>query len=117
MKAIDRLLLYLGEQGIKPATFEKKVGLSNGYLATQQKRKGDLGETIILKIIDNCLGLSLVWLLTGKGEMFEKYNNDIYLPQNNIDDLITTNKDQAATIRRLTELIHRMEEQLSHKGK
>lgn len=49
--------------------------------------------------------------------MFEKYNNDIYLPQNNIDDLITTNKDQAATIRRLTELIHRMEEQLSHKGK
>jgi hypothetical protein len=69
MKAIERFYQYLDHKRIKPTRFEKDNGLSNGYLGTQLKRKGTLGEKILNKIIDNCLDLDPVWLLTGKGDM------------------------------------------------
>lgn len=72
MKAIERFYLYLDYKGIKPTAFEKKVGLSNGYLGTQLRRKGALGEDIINTIIDNCLDLDVVWLIRGEGEMLKK---------------------------------------------
>ena len=68
-KAIDRFYQYLNHKSIKPVSFEKTAGLSNGYLGKQLKRSADLGETIILKIIENCPDLDLIWFLTGKGEM------------------------------------------------
>lgn len=68
-KAIDRFYQYLNYKSIKPISFEKNAGLSNGYLGKQLKRSADLGETIILKIIENCPDLDLIWFLTGKGEM------------------------------------------------
>jgi peptidase S24-like protein len=69
MKAIERFYQYLEYKGIKPTRFEKDNGLSNGYLGTQLKRNGTLGEEVLNKIIDNCLDLDPVWLLTGKGNM------------------------------------------------
>lgn len=69
MKIIDRFLQYLDYKDIKPTRFEKEIGLSNGYLGTQKKRNADLGETIITKLLDNCLDLNPLWLLTGEGEM------------------------------------------------
>ena len=69
MKIINRLFQYLDYKGIKPTRFEKNIGLSNGYLGQQYKRQSDLGETIILKVIDNCLDLDIQWFITGKGEM------------------------------------------------
>ncbi|MDR1865964.1 MAG: hypothetical protein LBR08_10390 [Bacteroidales bacterium] len=72
MKAIERLHEYLNYKGLKPTRFEKQIGLSNGYLGTQLKRCADLGESIMGKIIDNCLDISPEWLLTGRGEMLKK---------------------------------------------
>lgn len=69
MKAIERFYQYLDHKGIKPTRFEKHNGLSNGYLGTQLKRNGNLGEDILNKIVDNCLDLDPNWLLTGKGNM------------------------------------------------
>lgn len=85
MKAIERLYQYLDYKGIKPARFEKENGLSNGYLGTQLKRNGNLGEDIINKIIDNCLDLNPVWLLTGKQKMIKihPYGANLYHDQNN----------------------------------
>ncbi|WP_264537681.1 helix-turn-helix transcriptional regulator [Flavobacterium sp. N1736] len=71
MKAIERFYQYLDNKGIKPAPFEIVSGLSNGYLGTQLKRRGNLGEEILNKIIDNCLDLNPVWLLTGKETMLK----------------------------------------------
>lgn len=71
MKAIERLFLYIEKKEHKPTRFEKELGLSNGYLGTQLKRKADLGETILNKIIDYCLDLNSDWLLTGRGEMIK----------------------------------------------
>lgn len=69
MKAIDRIYEYLEYKGIKPTRLEKEIGVSNGYLGTQRKRSADLGEGIILKIIDYCRDINLTWLLTGRGQM------------------------------------------------
>jgi len=69
MKAIERFYKYLEYKRIKPTRFEKNNGLSNGYLGTQLKRNGTLGEEVLNKIINNCLDLDPIWLLTGKGDM------------------------------------------------
>lgn len=71
MKAIERLYIYIDYKGMKPTRFEKEIGLSNGYLGTQFRRKGNLGEDILNLIVDNCLDLNSEWLLTGKGEMLK----------------------------------------------
>ena len=59
------------------------MGLSNGYLGTQLKRNSDLGESAIVKIIDNCLDLNPQWLIMGKGQMLIDQENDI--PKENQD--------------------------------
>lgn len=72
MKIIDRFFQYIDYKGIKPTVFEKSIGLSNGYLGVQRKRNADIGEGVINKIIDNCLDLSIIWLIRGEGEMLKK---------------------------------------------
>lgn len=91
MKAIERLFEYLDFKGIPHTRFEKTIGLSNGYLNTMLKRKADLGEGVLNKIIDNCLDLRTEWLLVGKGKMLlsdmsivnepmPQYGNDLNKP-------------------------------------
>lgn len=75
MKAIDRLYEYLAQKGLKPTAFEKEIGLSNGYFSAQKKRNADMGEGIMIKIIDYCRDINAGWLLTGKGDMFNQDNN------------------------------------------
>ena len=72
MKAIERLYIYLKHKGIRPTNFEKNIGLSSGYLSIQKKRNADMGESVLLKINDNCRDLSLEWLLTGVEPMIKE---------------------------------------------
>lgn len=37
MKAINRVFEYINAKGLKPTRLEKEIGLSNGYLRTQEK--------------------------------------------------------------------------------
>lgn len=71
MKIIDRIFEYIDYKGITAAQFERNNSLSNGYLGTQRKRSSDLGESIILRIINNCPDIDVEWLVTGKGEMLK----------------------------------------------
>lgn len=83
-KVIHRIHNYLKLNGIAPTRFEKETGLSNGYLGTQLKRNGNLGEEIINIIINNCRDINPIWLLTGKGEMLvggKKYDEMPDTPQ------------------------------------
>lgn len=89
MKAIDRLYKYLEFKGLKPGTFEKIVGLSNGYLGKQFKRGADLGEGILMKIIENCPEVNPDWLIMGSGTMIlEDKANMVMEPQENYIPLI-----------------------------
>jgi hypothetical protein len=69
MKSIERLMQYIDYKGLNKRAFEVNNGLSNGYLGKQLSRNSDLGEGILMKILENCPDLSGEWLLTGKGEM------------------------------------------------
>jgi hypothetical protein len=75
MKAIERLYKYIDYKGVKPTPFEKEIGLSNGYLGKQLTRNADLGEGVLIKIIENCPEISPEWLLTGKGSMLKSQPN------------------------------------------
>lgn len=72
MKAIQRLYEYLELKGIKPGTFERQIQLSQGYLSKMYSRNADMGEGIILQIIENCPEINLMWLMTGRGNMFKE---------------------------------------------
>ena len=76
MKAIERLLQYIEYKGFNKRTFEIDNGLSNGYLGKQLSRNADLGEGILIKILENCPDLNPEWLLTGKGEMLVLDNDE-----------------------------------------
>jgi len=86
MKAIDRLYQYIQFKGSNPFKFEKENGFSNGYLGTQKKRKGGLGEEVLVKILDNCLDINAAWLLTGKGEML-KNNSERNTAQQRLEEI------------------------------
>ncbi|SFD10009.1 S24 family peptidase [Flavobacterium phragmitis] len=75
MKAIQRLYEYINYKGIKPKPFENKIGLSNGYLGKQLKRNADLGESILLRVLENCPDLNPVWLLLGNESMLKDTNS------------------------------------------
>lgn len=77
MKAIERLYQYLETKGIKPTNFEKEMGLSNGYLSIQKKRKADIGESVLKKITEYCRDLNPTWLLTGEGDMLLDFTKGI----------------------------------------
>lgn len=69
-KIINRIFAYLKQKGIPHTRFEKELGLSNGYLKIQERREADLGESVILRVVDYCIDMDVVWLLTGHGSMF-----------------------------------------------
>lgn len=77
MKAIDRFYEYLAEKSLKPTNVEKEIGLSNGYLSVQKKRNADMGEGMMLKVIDYFQDINPMWLLTGEGNMLKDKNSSL----------------------------------------
>ncbi|WP_448672419.1 S24 family peptidase [Sphingobacterium multivorum] len=80
MKAIERIKEYIDYKGFNNSQFEKLIDLSNGYIGTQLKRKADIGENVFNKILDNCLDVDPVWLLTGYGNMLKSDKTSEVLP-------------------------------------
>lgn len=65
LKAIDRLFEYMYDKKIRPSHFEKQADLANGYLSTQKRRNGNLGEDALLKILKAYPDIDANWLITG----------------------------------------------------
>jgi len=86
IKAIHRIFQYIEYKHIPPTNLEKKVGLSNGYLGTQLKRNADIGEGVFVKIINYCLDINPLWLITGKGEMIENKTDDLLFDKKTLSD-------------------------------
>lgn len=62
MNAKERLLDFIKEQGITPSEFERKCGLSNGYI---KKLKASIGSDKIEDMIRVYPQLDSEWLITG----------------------------------------------------
>lgn len=67
--AIDRIYKFINHLGISVNEFSNKIGVSNGYLAKQRSASANIGSHIIEKIVISYPDISLLWLITGKGDM------------------------------------------------
>jgi len=79
MKAIERIFQYIDNKKLNKSEFERKSGMSNGYLAKQFSRKADIGESMLNRILENCPDINPLWLLTGHGSMLKSdtYNYSV----------------------------------------
>ena len=76
MKPIERISLYLQFKNISPHSFEKKIGLSNGYFSKQLRNLGSVGSDILIKIDEHYSDLNILWVLNGQGQMIST-NDDL----------------------------------------
>lgn len=109
MKAIERLYQYLNFKSLKPTALEKEIGLSNGYIGVQKKRNADMGEGILLKIIDYCRDLNPVWLLTGEGDMIKNETTNQLNQSSDSGILLKLLEEKEKKIEKLTEELRAME--------
>ena len=77
MKPIERINLYLQFKSISPHSFEKRIGLSNGYFSKQLRNLGSVGSDILIKIDEHYAELNTLWVLNGQGQMISPI--DVYL--------------------------------------
>jgi hypothetical protein len=77
MKPIERINLYLQFKSISPHSFEKRIGLSNGYFSKQLRNLGSVGSDILIKIDEHYAELNILWVLNGQGQMISPI--DVYL--------------------------------------
>lgn len=71
MTAIERLYEYFDFKGIAPTSFEKELGISNGYMGKMLRRKANIGSNILGKIVEYCPDLNIEWLLVGSNQMIK----------------------------------------------
>lgn len=70
----QRLIDFLRFEKIGQNSFEKRVGWSNGYISNI---KSSIGSDKLALVSNEYPLLNLEWLLTGKGEMIKKNNQQV----------------------------------------
>jgi hypothetical protein len=130
MKAIERFFEYLDYKGLAPTRLEKEIGLSNGYLSQQLKRKADIGEGMLKKILFYCSDLSMEWLIWGRGSMIidnslpidvvredgALYNTMTQMQKEKIDFLVKLSESKQEVIDLLKQRVIDLEMELSRKN-
>ena len=72
LKTIDRLTQFIKYAGLSARQFDLSIGAGNGYTLRMKKNHASIGSDVIETIIRTYPQLSLVWLMTGEGEMIKK---------------------------------------------
>jgi len=65
MLAIDRLVLFIRTIEVSHKQFEQDIGVSNGYINNQYRRRGSISSSILNNILLKYPELNVTWLLTG----------------------------------------------------
>ena len=73
---LQRIKTYLDFKGIKIATFERSVGMSNASFGKALKNDGAIGSDKIENILSVYKDISPSWLLTGEGPMLQNSASD-----------------------------------------
>jgi|SRR5690606_9007977 len=71
-KTIDRILQLVNQLDLSARQFDLSIGTGNGYLLRMHKNSASVGSDVIEQIKKVYPQVNLIWLLTGKGEMFVK---------------------------------------------
>ncbi len=69
-KTINRIIQLLEALNLSARQFDMSIGTGNGYTLRMQKNNASVGSDVIERIIKEYPQVNLVWLITGKGEMF-----------------------------------------------
>ena len=72
MNLNKRFMSFIETTGEKPTRFAKKIGISPGYMSDIKNEKKTPGIEVLNKLLSVYPNLNINWLLTGKGEMYNK---------------------------------------------
>lgn len=104
---ISRIIEYSNTNNF---AFEKKCGLSRGYL---NAIKEDIGSTKLVQILRAYPEISPAWLILGEGEMLRKDDNCNYQTAHGVD-ISQTMINQPPNIAALIEQLRAKDEQIRH---
>ncbi|WP_370091541.1 hypothetical protein, partial [Winogradskyella sp.] len=65
-----RIIQLLEALNLSARQFDMSIGTANGYTLRMQKNNASVGSDVIERIIKEYPQVNLVWLITGKGDMF-----------------------------------------------
>ena len=68
---LTRIKQYIDFKGIKIATFERSIGMSNASFGKSLRNNGAIGSDKLEKILSVYTDISPEWLLTGQGSMLK----------------------------------------------
>ncbi|WP_323788861.1 hypothetical protein [Psychroserpens sp.] len=69
-KTVHRIIELISELKLSARQFDISIGTANGYILRMQKNNASVGSDVIERIVKEYPQVNLVWLITGKGEMF-----------------------------------------------
>ncbi len=118
MKPIERLSAYLKFKNISPHSFERKVGLSNGYFAKQLRNLGSIGSDILIRIDELYADLDILWVLTGQRQMINVSNESATeLGNLKLDEFLSKYETENRKIKILEADIEKLQVVLNDKDK
>lgn len=107
----ERIKLFCETEHITISSFEKKIGVANGYVNSISK---SIGIDKLVKLLEIFPNMNIEWLLTGTGEMYKsKTSNE----QSERKDLLKEINDREEIIRKQAEQIGALKAELSLKAK
>lgn len=92
-KAIDRVLKVIDALGMSARQFDISIGTTNGYSLRMHKNHASIGSDIIERIYKKYPKVNLVWLITGKGDMFLEPRDQPKFSDAQIDAMISEKVD------------------------
>lgn len=69
-KTVHRIIQLISALNMSARQFDISIGTANGYILRMQKNNASVGSDVIERIIKEYPQVNLVWLITGKGDMF-----------------------------------------------
>lgn len=103
----ERIIEFLKYIKIGQNTFESKIGWSNGYISNTKHISADK----LKNVANEYPQLSLIWLITGKGEMIVETGNKV-----DIDQSVNIEKEYLDILRENRQLRIKIEEYLTKIG-
>lgn len=82
---LDRLKEFIDLKGITIAAFERSIGMSNASFGKSLKQGKSIGSDKLEKILSVYPDLNPIWLLTGRGEIFNTKITENLIKSNDKD--------------------------------
>ena len=69
-KTVHRIMQLISALDMSARQFDISIGTANGYILRMRKNNASVGSDVIERIVKEYPQVNLIWLITGKGDMF-----------------------------------------------